>query len=344
MKILIVSDAWHPQVNGVVRTYERLSEALCRRGHDIKVIGPGEFPLLLPLPGYAEIKLSLFAYRRLTRMIESFKPDHIHIATEGPLGWAARRYAVRNKHDFSTAFHTQFPDYVAGRYARQGGWFFDCVHGIVRAYVRRFHAPASKIIVSTDSLAEQLKSWGFAAPAAIVTRGADLSLFNPGDKKLFQDLKRPVALYVGRLAIEKSVDDFLDMKWPGSKVVVGDGPRFSMYVQKYPDVVFAGRRFGEDLAAHYRSADVFVFPSRTDTFGIVLIEALASGIPVAAYDVMGPRDIITAPYLGVLTNDDLADAARLALDCGDSSSRAVFVKDYYTWDNAALQFEEALKI
>jgi glycosyltransferase involved in cell wall biosynthesis len=342
MKLLIITDAWFPQVNGVVRTYEYLIKELEKKGHKVKVISPTDFPLRTPMPGYAEIMLALFPYRRLCRLIDEYQPDRIHLSTEGPLGWAGRRYCLKHHRAFSTSFHTQFPDYVAKRIAQYIPFVYKPVHALGKIVVRTFHAPCKAMTVATNSLEETLLSWNFKNPMHRVTRGANLDLFYPGEKTLYQDLKKPVAVYVGRVAIEKSIEDFLAMPWEGSKVIVGDGPSKPMLEKKYPDALFVGTKGGTELAAHYRSADVFVFPSRTDTFGIVLIEALASGIPVAGYNVTGPKDIITEDFLGALSETDLADAARRALNCGTPEQRAAFVKAYYTWENAGNQFEEAL--
>lgn len=342
MKLLIVSDAWHPQVNGVVRTYEYLNAQMEKLGHEVKVIGPSDFSVTFPMPGYAEIRLALTPYPRLKKLIRAFGPDSIHIATEGPLGWAARRYCMRYDQDFTTSYHTQFPDYVAKRLARQGSGLYEMIHRLGIKYVRRFHDPARAVLVATQSLEDILKSWGFKPPMRRLTRGVDLDLFYPGEKTAFSDLKAPVALYVGRVAIEKNLEDFLKMPWQGTKIIVGDGPSMGYLAARYPEARFIGRRTGEDLAACYRSADIFVFPSRTETFGIVLIEALASGLPVAAYDAMGPKDIVTEPFLGALHESDLGRAALLAMDCGDAGERAAYIKRYYTWENAAAQFEKAV--
>lgn len=343
MKILIVTDAWHPQVNGVVRTYEHLEAELTRMGHTVKVIGPCAFPITVPLPGYREIRLAVMPYGRLSRMIEEFAPDHIHAGTEGPLGWAARRYAMRRGLQFSTCYHTQFPQYAARRFGPPRSMIYRLVHDAALWAVRRFHAPSSAVMVATKSLEDELRGWNFTAPLRHVTRGVDTDLFSPGPRTLFSDLKKPVALYVGRVSIEKSIDEFLNMVWPGSKVVVGDGPLLASMRAAHPDVVFAGRRSGPDLAAHFRSADVFVFPSRTDTFGMVLIEALASGIPIAAHDVTGPRDIVTADFLGAL-DEDLSRAALRAMGAGDAETRAAHVRTHYTWQAAARQFIEAITL
>ncbi|MCK6417371.1 MAG: glycosyltransferase family 1 protein [Alphaproteobacteria bacterium] len=341
MKILIITDAWHPQVNGVVRTYEHLTEGLRNRGHCVDVIAPGDFPLTLALPGYGEIRLVLFPYEGLGRKIKRFNPDHIHIATEGPLGWAARRYCILHKQDFTTSYHTHFPDYAA---KRLGGELFPFLYepicALARSIVRRFHAPSRTMMIATASLENHLKEMAFATPMRQLTRGIDRDLFYPGEKTLFSDLKPPIALYVGRVAIEKNLEAFLSMPWPGTKVIVGDGPRLKRLQRQYPQAVFTGKKTGQELADHYRSADVFVFPSRTDTFGIVLIEALACGLPIAAFPVTGPVDIITHDFLGAMHPDDLSLAAQHALVTGTPEQRANYVHDHYSWDLACQQFEE----
>ncbi len=342
IKLLIISDAWHPQVNGVVRTYEYLSKELIKMGHDVHVIGPSDFPHKIPMPGYKEIKLVLCPYKHLKEMIETYAPSHIHISTEGPLGWAARRYCLNHNRRFSTSYHTQFPDYVAKRLTKYTPFLYGAIHAIARYVVRTFHAPSSAMMVATDSLEKTLISWGFKNPMHRLTRGANLELFKPGEKTKFKDLKAPVALYVGRIAIEKSIDDFLSMPWHGSKVVIGNGPSREALEKQYPDANFLGNKMGEDLAEYYRSADVFVFPSRTDTFGIVLVEALASGLPVAGYNVTGPIDIITQDFLGALSDNDLGDAAQRALLNGSPEQRSKHVKEYYTWENTARQYLDAL--
>lgn len=336
MKLVIVSDAWRPQINGVVRTYEHLKDELEKMGHEVRVIGPAEFPAL-PMLGYSEIKLALFPYKRLERLIDEFKPDYIHLATEGPLGWAGRKYCERRGIIFSSSYHTHFPDYVARRIGRFLPFLYKPVHEITKRVVRRFHAPSRALMLATASLEEELKSWGFKAPIFRFSRGVVIDQFHPGEKNLFSDLKRPVALYVGRVAIEKSIEDMLSMAWEGSKVVVGDGPELHELKSKYADAVFTGAKTGKELADHYRSADVFVFPSRTDTFGMVLIEALASGLPVAGYDVTGPKDIITEAFLGAV-GEDLSGAARKAMQQGTPLQRSEYARAHYTWENAARQF------
>lgn len=346
MKVLIISDAWHPQINGVVRTYEHLGEELIKLGHDIKVIGPADFPLTIPMPGYSEIKLAIAPYKRISKIIANYMPDQIHIATEGPLGRAARRYCLKERRGFTTAYHTHFPDYIAKRLCKYLPFLYSTIHKFAIRIVRSFHNPSSCVMVATQSLEKELKQWGFTAPMKRLIRGADLDLYTPvkteAEKTKFQNLKKPIALYVGRIAIEKNLEDFLSMEWEGSKVLVGDGPSRTLLEKKYPNAEFIGVQKGQDLAACYRSADIFVFPSRTDTFGIVLIEALASGLPVAGYNVTGPIDIITEPFLGALHDSDIADAAKRALECTDTKKRAAYVKKKYTWENAGKQFEDAL--
>lgn len=337
MKILVVSDAWKPQVNGVVRTYEYLAAEMPARGHDFRVIGPADFPWRVPLPTYKEIELALFPLRRLRRMVDAFAPDAIHIATEGPLGKAARKLCLSRGWPFTTCYHTQFPDYAAKRAAKIMPILQGPVKNFTTAMLKKFHAPSSALMVASQTLALELQSQGYTAPMRLWARGVYVDIFHPGDKNLFADLPRPVALYVGRVAIEKNIEAFLDMDWQGSKVVVGEGPALAELRVKYPAAVFVGKKTGKDLADHYRSADIFVFPSRTDTFGMVMPEALACGLPVAAYDVTGPRDIITAPFLGRL-DDDLGRAARAALLQGTAEERFAHVQAHYTWAAIARDF------
>ena len=291
------------------------------------------------MPGYAEIKLALFPYGRLKRKIEAFAPDAIHIATEGPLGWAARKYCLRHKRNFTTCYHTQFPDYLAERVGKFFPFFKRATKKLGIDYIKKFHEPSATLLTGTQSMKEQLEGWKWkiAPPIHTYTRGVDLDLFTPGEKTLFEDLPKPVALYVGRIAIEKNIEEFLDMDWEGTKVVVGHGPDLEMLRAKYPNAIFTGKKTGEDLANHYRSADLFVFPSVTDTFGIVLIEALACGIAIAAHDAIGPRDIVTEKYLGSL-HEDLSIAATQALKYADPQKCRAHVIDHYSWELAAMQF------
>jgi glycosyltransferase involved in cell wall biosynthesis len=339
LKILIVTDAWYPQINGVVRTYEYLRAELQEMGYTVKIIGPGDFRFTMAMPGYNEIRLTLFPYHTLRRMIESFEPTVLHIATEGPLGLAARRYAVRQGVEFTSCYHTHFPDYAAKRAAKYLGCLENPVRALAIRFVKFFHAPSSCVFVATPSLEETLLSWGFQSPLKRMTRGVREDIFHIGAATEFQTLKRPVALYVGRLAIEKNLEAFLSMPWHGSKVMVGTGPDKEMLEKKFPDAIFVGKKEGVELANHYRSADVMVFPSKTDTFGMVLIESLACGTPVAAYPVTGPKDIITNPILGALM-DDLSEAAKQSLTTGTREERAEHVKHNYSWRRAAHQFLE----
>jgi glycosyltransferase involved in cell wall biosynthesis len=341
IKVLIISDAWYPQINGVVRTYEHLRDELEAMNHSVEIIGPADFAASMPTPFYPEIRLVIRPYKRLKRMIEDYAPDKIHIATEGPLGWAGRKYCIKNNLPFSTSYHTQFPDYVAKRFAWLIPPLYNFVHRQAVKAVRRFHAASSILYIATQSLEDQLKNWKFETPMVHLTRGVDYSIFYTGKKTILQDLKKPVALYVGRIAIEKNLESFLGMEWDGSKVLVGDGPARTWLEKRYPKALFVGKKTGNELADYYRSSDVFVFPSKTDTFGIVLIEALACGIPVAAYNVMGPKDIITEPLLGAL-DDDLSKAALKAVCIPDPEKRASHVKNNYSWSEAGKQFLSAL--
>ncbi len=341
IKLLIITDAWHPQVNGVVRTYEHLCTELIKKGHIVEIIGPANFAVALPMPFYPEIKLVMRPHRRLKRLIKDFNPDKIHIATEGPLGWAAREYCMKNNIKFTTCYHTQFPDYVAKRFAWLIPPLYNAMHRLAIKWVRQFHKPSSAVMVATKSLEAQLLDWGFTTPIKHLTRGADFNIFYPGEKSALPPFKKPVALYVGRLAIEKNLEAFLDMRWPGDKILVGDGPIRSNLEKNYPDALFVGKKSNKELADYYRASDVFIFPSKTDTFGIVLIEALACGLPVAAYPVMGPKDIITSPELGAL-DEDLEKAARTAISCANRQKCAGHVREHYSWALAGDQFLAAL--
>ena len=345
MRVLIISDAWHPQVNGVVRTYEHLCSELVNAGHHVEIIGPADFAASIPMPFYPEIKLVIRPFRRLTRLIKDYSPDKIHIATEGPLGWAARKYCIRNNIKFTSCYHTQFPDYIAKRFAWLIPPLYNVVHKIGINIVRRFHTPSSTLMVATDSLEKQLIDWDFKTEIKHLSRGVDTSIFNPtpyNDETILKDVKRPIALYVGRMAIEKNLEDFLNMPWEGSKVMVGDGPTRASLEKKYTDAIFVGKKTREELASYYRAADVFIFPSKTDTFGIVLIEALACGLPVAAYNVIGPKDIIINNNLGALSDDNLSKAAQIALSQADKNKCALHAQKNYSWKTAGQQFIDAL--
>lgn len=332
MRICIVSDAWEPQVNGVVRTLKMTRATLERRGHTVDVIGPDRFRST-PCPSYPEIRLALAGKTSVGRHIEAFRPNALHIATEGPLGYAARRWAKRHGLPFTTAFHTHFPEYVA----RRTGLSADVIWPVMR----RFHSASNAVLCATNSLTEELVRRGITHTRKW-SRGVDLEAFGPegplDDRMVAMAGLRPRLLYVGRVAVEKNLEAFLSLETGAAKFIVGDGPVRPELDQKYPTAHFLGVQKGEALAAAYRTADAFVFPSRTDTFGLVMIEALASGTPVAAYDVMGPRDILTRKT-GAM-HEDLGVAVSRALrlrrlDCVAHSAR-------FTWDNATDQFEDAL--
>jgi len=323
MRIAIVSDAWFPQVNGVVRTLDTVRQKLVAAGHVVMVIGPDRFHTL-PCPTYPEIRLALLPGRAVGALLDEFTPDSVHIATEGPLGMAARRHCLARRWHFTTSFHTKFAEYLHARTRFPVTWTY--------AWLRRFHAAAVRIMVATPSLESELAEHGFDRLARW-TRGVDTELFKPQAPAL--DLPRPVFLYVGRVAVEKNIGAFLDLPLDGTKLVVGDGPQLAQLKRRYPAVHFAGNQAGEALARHYAAADVFVFPSRTDTFGLVLLEALASGLPVAAYPVTGPRDVIDGAPVGCL-DEDLASAARRALALSRQACRDYALS--FSWDVSARQF------
>jgi len=325
MRILIATDAWAPQVNGVVRTLETTAVHLGRLGHEVRFLTPEGFRTI-PMPTYPEIKLALFARRAVGRMIADFRPDRIHIATEGPLGLATRRCCLRSGIPFTTSFHTRFPEYIHARFGIPLSWPY--------AGLRWFHRPASGVMVATGTLKDELASRGFQN-LKLWTRGVDLERYRPRDKS-WLDLPRPVFLYVGRVAIEKSVEDFLRLDLPGAKLVVGDGPQLAELKARYPNARFTGPKFGEELARLYSAADVFVFPSRTDTFGLVVLEALASGLPVAAYPVQGPSDIIGDNNAVGTLHENLLEAARRALTLDPTACRAF--AQTYSWEACTRQF------
>jgi glycosyltransferase involved in cell wall biosynthesis len=319
-RIMIVTDAWEPQVNGVVRTLKTVVQELQAMGHTVEVIGPDRFRTI-PCPTYPDISLALMPRRSLIRMIEAFSPDALHIATEGPLGIAARSWARRSGRSFTTAFHTRFAEYVQ---ARTGLPVWP-----IYAWMRRFHGAGKGTMVATQSLRTELIERGFSHIRPW-TRGVDLHLFDPANRTDFADLPRPVFLYVGRVAVEKNIKAFLDLDLPGSKVVVGSGPQLAALQRDYPKVTFTGPRYREALARSYASADVFVFPSLTDTFGLVILEALACGTPVAAFPVTGPKDVMANADgpIGAI-NDDLRIAALQALNADRAACRTH--AERYSW-------------
>ena len=324
MRILIVSDAWEPKVNGVVRTLRTTRDTLIAEGHDAEIIGPDRFRSI-PCPTYPEIRLALGARRRLPKMIDAVAPDAIHIATEGPLGWAARRYCLKRELQLTTSFHTMFPDYLHLRTGIPVSWTF--------AMLRRFHRRSSAVMVATESVEQALKARGFVNLVRW-TRGVDVEQFHPRDKS-FLDGPRPIQLYVGRVSVEKNIEAFLTLPNQGTKYVVGDGPQLAALQARFPEVRFVGAKHGEELARHYASADVFVFPSRTDTFGLVMLEALACGVPVAAYPVQGPVDVLTGSGVGVL-DEDLPRAVDAALKIAAEDCRAFALK--HAWPVSVRQF------
>jgi glycosyltransferase involved in cell wall biosynthesis len=324
MRIAIATDAWYPQVNGVVRTMSRVIDELTALGHEIAVFDPSRF-LTTACPTYPEVRLAIAPGRRLGELLERFRPQAIHISTEGPVGIAARRYALALRRPFTTAYHTRFPEYVRARTPIPLDWSY--------RWLRRFHGAGAGIMVATETIRRDLEVRGFDNIRPW-SRGVDTQLFRPRDKS-FLDLPRPIHLYVGRVAIEKNVEAFLDLDLPGSKLVVGDGPLLAEIRRRYPAVLFFGARHGEDLARHYAAADLFVFPSRTDTFGLVMLEALASGLPVAAYPVPGPLDVIEGTGVGVL-DEDLAKAARAALTISPARCREFALG--FSWRRTAEQF------
>ncbi|PLW75466.1 glycosyltransferase family 4 protein [Cohaesibacter celericrescens] len=329
-RILIVTDAWHPQVNGVVRSLDRLGLELKKQGRDVHYLTPLCFKTL-PCPTYPEIRLSLTLGHGVAKKINAIKPDYVHIATEGPLGFWARRYCMQRHVSFTTSYHTRFPEYLAARFPVPVAWTY--------AALRWFHNAGRCCMVATPSLKRDLEDRGFT-DLHYWGRGVDLELFHPRNEKILDDAK-PLLLYVGRVAVEKNINAFLELDCPGTKIVVGDGPQRPELEAKHPEVYFLGLKEGEELAAIYASCDVFVFPSKTDTFGIVLLEALASGLPVAAYPVMGPLDVIGDSSVGAL-NDDLATAVREALKIDRQA--CVDYAAGFSWEASAKQFQSNIEI
>jgi glycosyltransferase involved in cell wall biosynthesis len=324
MKILIATDAWHPQVNGVVRTLTSLARSASALGADISFLNPEGFPSL-PLPTYPGLRIALPTRGEIARRIEAAAPDAIHIATEGPIGWMVRAYCRRRKLAFTTSYTTRFPEYVAVRTGLP--------LSVGYAVMRHFHAASSTVMVATDSLRQELAGRGFRK-LGFWTRGVDTELFNPRHPATL-DLPRPIFMTMGRVAVEKNIEAFLSLDLPGSKVVVGDGPQRAQLEQQYPDAIFLGEKKGADLTAHLAAADVFVFPSLTDTFGVVQLEALACGTPVAAFPVTGPKDVIADHPIGAL-DTDLRRACLRALDMSREACRNFALAR--SWENSARQF------
>jgi glycosyltransferase involved in cell wall biosynthesis len=324
LRIALITDAWHPQINGVVTTLTNTMEVLHRLGHTVELLAPDRFRTW-PCPGYPNVGLAFLCGPRLRPLMQAFKPDAIHLASEGCVTFAARRYCLEMGYHFTTSFHTRFPEYFKMRVGLPL-W-------ISYGYVRRFHSESTRVMVPTESMRQALSVKGFDN-MVIWSRGVDIGLYRPRDKDFLPD-KRPIFAYVGRVAIEKNVEDFLKLELPGTKYIIGDGPQRPELERKYPTARFVGFQTGESLAQYMAAADVMVFPSRTDTFGLVILEALASGVPVAAFPAPGPIDIIGQAPAGILSAD-LQQAAldALKLNPGDCRRHAL----NYSWEQSARQF------
>ncbi len=325
MKILVATDAWHPQVNGVVRTLTMMAEAARGFGVEVSFLTPQSFRTFA-LPSYPDLRLALPWPAQIAELIEAAHAESIHIATEGPIGFLVRRYCRKHGLPFTTSFHTRFPEYVSARSPIPESWVWTAL--------RWFHRPSQAVMAATSALAGELRTRGFRN-VVLWSRGVDTSLFHPRPVDLC--LPDPVFLCVGRVAVEKNLEAFLALDLPGTKLIVGDGPARAALERKYPEAVFLGARHGEELAAIYAGADVFVFPSKTDTFGLVLLEELASGLPVAAFPVTGPRDVIGTSPVGVL-DDDLEAACFRAL--GIPRQACVAFAARHTWEASARVFAE----
>jgi glycosyltransferase involved in cell wall biosynthesis len=324
MRVLVATDAWHPQVNGVVRTLTSLARSAKGLGVDIQFLSPEGFRTF-PLPTYPGLRLAWPRRARIARRIEGHNPDAIHIATEGPIGHAVRAYCVRRGLPFTTSYTTRFPEYISARVPIPESWIY--------AALRRFHAAASVTMVATPSLMADLEQRGFSH-LGMWTRGVDTELFRP-DRAIPLPFPRPIFICVGRVAVEKNLEAFLSLDLPGTKVVIGTGPCEAELKRKFPAAKFLGQIENGTLAAHVAAADVFVFPSRTDTFGVVQLEALASGLPIAAFPVTGPKDVVADHPIGVLS-EDLRAACLGALDLSRDACRAFALN--YSWENSARQF------
>jgi glycosyltransferase involved in cell wall biosynthesis len=324
MKVVIATDAWHPQINGVVRTYENITEHLRYEGHELSLITPQLF-FTVPCPTYSSIRLAVFPQTGINKHLEKNMPDAIHIATEGPIGQATRAWCLKQGFPFTTSFHTRFPEYIRMR--------FPVPLDLSYAWFRKFHKPAVRTLVATRSQQKNLMDRNFNN-IVLWSRGVNTKLFHPRPK-LSVNSNHPVFAYVGRVAIEKNVEAFLQLELPGSKLVIGDGPDLKKLASKYPEVRFAGFKTGVELAEHIASSDVFVFPSLTDTYGIVMLEAMACGVPVAAYPVTGPVDVIENGINGYM-DQNLGKAALAALEI-DPANCVAFARNH-TWRQCAEQF------
>jgi glycosyltransferase involved in cell wall biosynthesis len=334
MRILLATDAWEPQVNGVVRTLTRTVQECREMGHTVEVVSPEQFKTL-PLPTYPEIRLAMGAYEPMQERFRAFEPEAIHIATEGPVGLAARRLCLEWKLPFTTSYHTRFPEYVAAR--------FPAPVSAGYAYMRWFHRASGRVMVATPTMREELTRRGFRNLSPW-SRGVDTVLFHPDRALQFPEVlagvARPIFLNVGRVAPEKNIEAFLQQDLPGTKVVVGDGPARESLETHYPDAVFVGSKSGEELAAYFAHADVLVFPSLTDTFGLVILEAMAAGVPVAAYPAPGPIDIIPGSGAGVV-DQDLRKACLACLDIDRATVRRY--AERFSWRQSAEEFVHNLQ-
>ena len=331
MRLVIVTDAWYPQVNGVIRTLDRSACELRRLGHDVHML-THEGRRTLPLPSYPEVRLALARPAEIARQIADLAPDCVHIATEGTLGWLVRRHCLKHGLNFTTSFHSRFPEMIAERLPVPG------IERLSYRVLRRFHAPAVKTLAPTKTVTERLRSLGFGH-VVTWTRGVDRDVFQPTASQMFAELPRPLMLYAGRVAVEKNLEAFLGLDVPGSKVVVGGGPQLEQLKNRYCDVTFTGYLHGTPLAQALSAADVFVFPSKSDTFGLVMLEALSCGTPVAAFPVEGPIDVITDGAAGALDND-LRAAIAQALKC-DRQACQDFASQF-TWQRVAKILEKSL--
>ncbi|MBU6493866.1 MAG: glycosyltransferase family 1 protein [Burkholderiales bacterium] len=327
MRIMIVTDAWEPQINGVVRTLKNTMAQLQLLGHTVELLTPLEFRTV-PCPTYPEIRLSILPARRFAQRAETFRPDALHIATEGPLGLAARRWAVRNAFPFTTAYHTRFPEYVQAR--------FGIPLPATYRFLRWFHSRSQAVMAPTPVVKRDLEANGFKN-VTLWTRGVDLDIFHPQESHVL-NTSHPIFLYVGRVAVEKNIEAFLALDLPGSKWVAGEGPQLAHLRSRYPDVNYLGMLSQPELAKVYASADVFVFPSKTDTFGLVLLEAMACGLPVAAYPVTGPIDVLagSAPGSAGALHEDLREACLNALKVPRQGARAW--AERFSWQAASMEF------
>jgi len=335
MRIAVISDAWYPQVNGVVRTLHNMKNYMERNGHDLLLIHPDLFKTV-PMPRYPEVRLAMFPRKKVFAMLDEFDPQAIHIATEGPVGLAARKYCLKRKLPSSSSYHPQFPHYLRMYFGLPKSWGY--------SLMKRFHKQAVRTLVPTDSVKNELLDQGFT-DLVVWSRGVDTTLFHPlnGEREAFADqldLPRPIFLNVGRVAAEKNLDAFAQLDLPGSRVIIGQGPRRKKLEKRYSDIKFTGFLPDEELCKYYGAADVFVFPSKTDTFGNVMLESMASGTPVAAYPVTGPVDVVQHGRTGVL-HEDLREAAIGALQ-SDRDACLEYASGK-SWDDIGKQLVESLE-